>query len=187
MLSPLSFLPLMLQCEESIILHTCIVGTLTWYIKKEVREAHKDEPDPSSEPPVILYVPMSMRSKVLEWLHTNKLFCHPGTSHLLCLAKTHFWWSTINPDVKAFVTACTTCARNKTGNQPPDGLLQPLPTPSHPWTPISVDFITGLPHLKVILLFQQSSTGFQRLQTSSFSPNSPQPSRLLSSLFNMSS
>lgn len=86
-----------------------------------------------------------MRSKVLDWLHTNKLFCHPGVSGMLSLAKRHFWWSTINHDIKEFIAACTTCARNKPGNQPPAGLLQRLPTPSCPLSHISVDFVTGLP------------------------------------------
>lgn len=38
----------------------------------------------------------------------------PMTSRMLALAKTHFWLPTTNPDVKAYVVACPTCARNKT-------------------------------------------------------------------------
>lgn len=37
------------------------------------------------------------------------------------------------------------CARNKTRNQRPSGLLQPLAVPSRPWSHISLDFVTGLP------------------------------------------
>lgn len=48
-------------------------------------------------------------------------------------------------DVKEFIPASPTCARNKTGNKQPAGLFQPLPTPSSPWSHISVDFVTGLP------------------------------------------
>lgn len=103
------------------------------------------EPDTSTRPTGNLFVQYSMRSKVLHWLHTNKLSCHPGTSYMLSLAKRHFWWPTMNQDAKEFVAACTTCARNKTGNQPPTGLLQPLPTHIRPWSHISADFVTGLP------------------------------------------
>ena len=49
------------------------------------------------------------------------------------------------PDVSAFVTACTVCAQNKTPRQASSGLLQPLPVPHHPWSHISLDFVTGLP------------------------------------------
>ncbi len=48
-------------------------------------------------------------------------------------------------DVHDFVLACSACATGKTSNRPPDGLLQPLPVPSRPWSHISLDFITALP------------------------------------------
>lgn len=49
------------------------------------------------------------------------------------------------PDVSAFVAACTVCAQNKTQQQTTFGLLQPLPVPHHPWSHISLDFVTALP------------------------------------------
>lgn len=61
------------------------------------------------------------------------------------LLKRHFWWDTLDRDVREYVAACTVCARNKTRNQHPFGLLQPLPTPHCPWSHIALDFITGLP------------------------------------------
>uniref|UniRef100_A0A3P9LJV0 Integrase catalytic domain-containing protein n=1 Tax=Oryzias latipes TaxID=8090 RepID=A0A3P9LJV0_ORYLA len=48
-------------------------------------------------------------------------------------------------DVREYVAACTTCARSKSSNSPPSGLLHPLPTPHRPWSHIAVDFVTGLP------------------------------------------
>uniref|UniRef100_A0A3Q3A7R1 Gypsy retrotransposon integrase-like protein 1 n=1 Tax=Kryptolebias marmoratus TaxID=37003 RepID=A0A3Q3A7R1_KRYMA len=61
------------------------------------------------------------------------------------LANRYFWWPSLAADVKEFVSACSTCARFKGGNQPPAGLLQPLPIPSRPWSHIAIDFVTGLP------------------------------------------
>ncbi len=46
-----------------------------------------------------------------------------------------------------FVLACSVCATGKTSNRPPDGLLQPLPVPSRPWSHIGLDFITRPPAL----------------------------------------
>lgn len=51
-------------------------------------------------------------------------------------------------DVKAFVAACSACARGKTSHRPPAGLLQLLPVPHRPWSHIAIDFVTGLPPSK---------------------------------------
>uniref|UniRef100_A0A8C8DJ12 Integrase catalytic domain-containing protein n=1 Tax=Oryzias sinensis TaxID=183150 RepID=A0A8C8DJ12_9TELE len=48
-------------------------------------------------------------------------------------------------DIKEYVAAFSTCARSKTSNHPPSGLLHPLSTPSRPWSHIAVVFVTGLP------------------------------------------
>ena len=37
------------------------------------------------------------------------------------------------------------CALSKTSTKPTSGLLHPLPIPSHPWSHIALDFVTGLP------------------------------------------
>lgn len=48
-------------------------------------------------------------------------------------------------DVRDFVSACFVCAQNKDAKTHPHGLLHPLPIPKHPWSHISLDFVTGLP------------------------------------------
>uniref|UniRef100_A0A8C6LIV7 Integrase catalytic domain-containing protein n=1 Tax=Nothobranchius furzeri TaxID=105023 RepID=A0A8C6LIV7_NOTFU len=51
-------------------------------------------------------------------------------------------------DVKEYISACQVCARSKSSNQAPQGLLQPLPLPPRPWSHIALDFLTGLPPSK---------------------------------------
>lgn len=69
--------------------------------------------------------------------------CHPA---IHCTASfIQRWWPTLVKDVREYISACSTCAQNKSANQPAAGLLQPLPTPGRPWSHIAVDFITGLP------------------------------------------
>uniref|UniRef100_A0A8C6KVM8 Integrase catalytic domain-containing protein n=1 Tax=Nothobranchius furzeri TaxID=105023 RepID=A0A8C6KVM8_NOTFU len=48
-------------------------------------------------------------------------------------------------DVKDYITACHVCAQQKGDHRSPAGLLNPLPTPSRPWSHIALDFICGLP------------------------------------------
>lgn len=43
------------------------------------------------------------------------------------------------------ISQCEVCQRNKDERVPYPGLLQPLPIPEKSWSPISVDFIEGLP------------------------------------------
>lgn len=48
-------------------------------------------------------------------------------------------------DVKAYIQACSVCARCKPSRSAPSGTLLPLPIPQASWTHISMDFITDLP------------------------------------------
>ncbi len=63
------------------------------------------------------------------------------------LIKQRFWWRAMARDIREFVLACSVCARGKTSNRPPEGLLQPLSVPSRPWSHIALDFVTALPTL----------------------------------------
>jgi hypothetical protein len=56
-----------------------------------------------------------------------------------------FWWPGVRHYVKDYVRCCEACHRNKSSNQKPAGLLQPLPIPKWPWDSVSMDFVTGLP------------------------------------------
>ncbi|KAK3535142.1 hypothetical protein QTP70_004797 [Hemibagrus guttatus] len=57
-----------------------------------------------------------------------------------------FLWSTVRQDIEDFVRTCSTCAQTRGSRQLPEGLLEPLPVPRHPWSHISIDFLTDLPN-----------------------------------------
>ena len=130
---------------ETILPHSCVVAAATWEIETCIREAQRSHPDPGNGPPNCLFVPDSARSQVLQWGHSSKLTCHPGFHRTLSFIKRRFWWPSMTCDTRAFVSACSVCARSKASHQPPAGLLRPLPVPSRPWSHIAVDFVTGLP------------------------------------------
>lgn len=48
-------------------------------------------------------------------------------------------------EVLEYVATCPVCAQDKTSTRAQTGLLHPLPVPQHPWSHISMDFVTGLP------------------------------------------
>ena len=54
----------------------------------------------------------------------------------------------LDKDVSHFVSTCDFCQTNKSTNEKPAGVLQPLPIPEFCWQSVSMDFITELPKTK---------------------------------------
>ncbi|KAK1791107.1 hypothetical protein P4O66_002140 [Electrophorus voltai] len=92
-----------------------------------------------------LYVPKVVRAQVLEWGHASPFSVHPGVTRMLEYLRRRFWWPCMEPDVRAFVNSCRTCAQCKDPRTRPAGLLHPLAVPLRHWSHLSLDFITGLP------------------------------------------
>uniref|UniRef100_A0A8C6Q666 Gypsy retrotransposon integrase-like protein 1 n=2 Tax=Nothobranchius TaxID=28779 RepID=A0A8C6Q666_NOTFU len=124
---------------------SCIVGAVAWDITRKVQEAQQTEPDPGTGPPHKMYVPTRVRGDLIHWAHTARFSVHPGVGRTLALIRRTFWWPSMFKDVREYINACSICARNKSSNQPPAGLLNPLPIPTRPWSHIALDFVTGLP------------------------------------------
>lgn len=144
--------------DESIIPPSCVVGALTWTIEREserersvrLRVWNSILAQALWEP--FSYHPPSDSRYRLGYTLTN---CrHPGISCMLSSAKKHFWWLSMMQDVKEFVAACSTCARNKLGKQPPAGHLQPLLPPAD-HGPISLWTLSLTFHLKVTQLYSR--------------------------------
>uniref|UniRef100_A0A3Q3JTK4 Gypsy retrotransposon integrase-like protein 1 n=1 Tax=Monopterus albus TaxID=43700 RepID=A0A3Q3JTK4_MONAL len=70
---------------------------------------------------------------------------HPGVHLTISLQKRYFCWPTLEKDAREYVATCAPCVQSKPLHQSPAGLLQPLTTPSRPWSHIALDFVTGLP------------------------------------------
>lgn len=130
---------------EPVLPAACVIGAISWEIESLIQEVQDTEPDPGTGPPGRLFIPSAVRSQVLKWAHTAHFSCHPGVLRTLSFLRRYFWWPAMAKDAKEYVSACSTCARNKSSNHPPPGLLQSLPTPARPWSHVSLDFITGLP------------------------------------------
>ena len=93
-----------------------------------------------------LYVPEGeARFRVLQARHDFPAAGHFGYNKTLELVSRDFWWPQMWKSVKDFVQSCDICSRSKTPRHRPYGLLQPLPIPEHPWSSVSMDFITDLP------------------------------------------
>uniref|UniRef100_A0A8C7WWZ3 Gypsy retrotransposon integrase-like protein 1 n=1 Tax=Oryzias sinensis TaxID=183150 RepID=A0A8C7WWZ3_9TELE len=133
------------KTPESILPLSCVVGAVSWQIESEVKQANSGVQMPSGCPKNRLFVPQSLRSRVIHWAHASLLSCHPGVRRTMHAISRRFWWPSMGSEVREYVAACSVCARNKSSTGRRMGLLQPLPIPSRPWADISMDFVTGLP------------------------------------------
>lgn len=85
-----------------------------------------------------------IRSRIL-WLHHDFWpTSHFGYTKTQLLVSGQFCWSQMGHDVKQYVYSCATCAWTKKPSTRSGEHLQPLPTPTWPWSTLYVDFIVEL-------------------------------------------
>uniref|UniRef100_A0A3P9KUB3 Gypsy retrotransposon integrase-like protein 1 n=1 Tax=Oryzias latipes TaxID=8090 RepID=A0A3P9KUB3_ORYLA len=137
--------PVAVPPPEFILPQSARVAVLNTDIEEEVMAAASNTGSPSACPTDCIFVPDTLRSKVLNWFHASRLFCHPGCKRTYALIRQRFWWPTLKEDLQEYVSACPECAQVKPTNRPQAGYLHPLAVPRRPWSHISMDSITGLP------------------------------------------
>ncbi|GAA5986412.1 hypothetical protein JCM11641_000990, partial [Rhodosporidiobolus odoratus] len=74
---------------------------------------------------------------------------HMGGAKTLDYVRRAFWWPSMHRDVFDYVRSCESCARSKAASSKPFGLLHPLDTPTRPWAAAGLDFMVGLPPVRV--------------------------------------
>ncbi|KAL0152980.1 hypothetical protein M9458_051733 [Cirrhinus mrigala] len=133
------------RSAESVLPASMIVAPVTWDIMTEISEAQTQDPTPANCPKNLVYVPLTLRARVLAEVHATPSSGHPGIEATLHLLGNRFWWPTQRADTIEFVRRCSVCNITKVPRRLPAGLLQPLPVPQRLWSHIAVDFITDLP------------------------------------------
>eukprot|EP00833_Pecoramyces_ruminatium_P004598 jgi/Orpsp1_1/1178630/evm.model.c7180000066157.1 len=96
----------------------------------------------------LIYVPKAMRVKIIEMYHDDIVSGHFGIIKTKELISRNFIWLKMTEDITNYVKSCRVCCQAKDDRHKPYGLLMPLPTPTRPWSSISIDFITELPKSK---------------------------------------
>ena len=70
-------------------------------------------------------------------------------------------------DVDSYISFCSQCQCNKSSNQPPAGLLHPLPIPLDRFDDISIDFIGPVPKSKgydTLFIITDRLTGYVKVE-----------------------
>ncbi len=117
---------------------TVILAPIQWDIMTEISEAQTNSPAPLECPSDRTYVPVSLRPRVIKWIHESPSAGHPGINATMELVTNRFWWSTLHSDITQFVLKCDTLQHLQ--------ILHPLPIPQRPWSHIAIDFVTDLPN-----------------------------------------
>ena len=93
-----------------------------------------------------LWVPEDLYSLVLREVHDQIASGHPGRQKTVSLLAHNYYWPKMKDTVYRYIRNCYTCRRAKAPRDQYNGLLKPLPIPTRPWTDVTLDFVTGLPH-----------------------------------------
>ena len=92
-----------------------------------------------------LYVPSSVRAKLLAEGHRSRFAIHPSTNKMYRNLRRQFWWPGMKKHVATYVSQCATCRQIKAEHQRLSGLLQSLKILQWKWEHITMDFVVGLP------------------------------------------
>ena len=107
------------------------------YVKKDGFYVHANR--------VVVPAVVDLRHRIIMECHDPVWCGHGGREKTLDLVQRAFYWPGMAADVKSYVQNCVSCQRNKSSNQAPGGLLQPLEIPKANWEHVSMDFVTNLP------------------------------------------
>ncbi|KAL0177834.1 hypothetical protein M9458_026728, partial [Cirrhinus mrigala] len=130
---------------DSILPPELIVSPIQWSLDEDIAAASVSDPAPPGCPTNRIYVPRSLRIRLIHSSHTSLGTGHPGTNQTLSLLQDCFWWPEMLQDIRRYVRGCQECAMSKTPRHLPSGKLHPLPIPWRPWSHLGVDFVTDLP------------------------------------------
>ena len=86
-----------------------------------------------------------LRLDLMREMHDSPHDGHVGVGKTRKAIERLYTWPSMKDDVEHHMTTCAGCQRNKSSNQAPAGLLQPLPIPTRKWGNVSMDLMTALP------------------------------------------
>jgi len=90
----------------------------------------------------------SRKAREIVITHAHSILAHLGTRKTLWYLRDNVWWKDMIKDIADYCASCDVCARTKSSNQKPAGLLHPLKVPKRPWEQVGVDFVGPLPEAK---------------------------------------
>lgn len=88
---------------------------------------------------------LQLQKDIIKMFHASPIGGHSGYVPTLKKVKSFYYWKGCSKMVYQMVRECSQCQLAKYEPIASPGLLQPLPVPTHIFTDITMDFISGLP------------------------------------------
>lgn len=88
-----------------------------------------------------LFVPETMRTKVIQECHDDKLASHFGAFKTTRRILQRYYWPGIVNDVKSYVKQCHVCLQSKSQTKKKFGLMGKMKTATRPWQVVSMDLM----------------------------------------------
>lgn len=80
-------------------------------------------------------IPTKLREFILNDLHDS----HLGTNKMKSIARSYFWWPSLDSDIVNTCAKCNTC--NTFKSNPPKTTVHPWPRPNKVWSRLHIDFL----------------------------------------------
>ena len=132
-----------------------------------------------------IYVPFNKKimTSILEDAHDIPISGHVGVNKTIEKVSRKFYWPKMHKHINHYVSTCMKCQENKSRNQLPMGLLQPLPVPDRRFQQVTMDFIVQLPmtrngHDAIIVVVDKLSKKAHYIPTTS-NVTAPQVAKLI--------
>ena len=94
------------------------------------------------------YIPndLDLRRRILQWYHNSIPLGHPGQLQTQEIIQCDYWWPGMPTFIRKYVEGCAICQQHKINCHLSNLALQPVKSEhAHPFSLITMDFITGLP------------------------------------------
>ena len=93
----------------------------------------------------LVYVPNSVRTKVVEQHHNPRIYGHPGVGKTMEHIQRNYYFPGMRKAVERHIAMCVECNQNKASRHKPYGDMRTPTIPDRGWKSIAMDFITKLP------------------------------------------
>ncbi|XP_008184219.1 uncharacterized protein K02A2.6-like [Acyrthosiphon pisum] len=106
-------------------------------------------------------IPTKFRKSILTELHS----CHIGMSSMKSIARSYFWWPSIDKEIEDMARNCNECINARPN--PPKSVLTPWKWPQRQWTRVHCDFLGPYKNKTFLIIVDATTKWLEVFQVNS--------------------